>query len=454
MISGMWLTIGTERVPGKIFEKRAAMWVYQKITEVRPVPRDPAILRYVGPNLAELKVYPVETSAPRVVEVEFLYPDGLNPQIRIGNESATSAISATNPGPNVGVAADGNFVVSLPEKVTAAFPVTDREPYFHFLVDASKDSAFKNPEALRDAIRKAAAAFPSIRDARLSFVNFETQDFQNGDLLTIDALHRMPGEDLHPGQFRGGFLDVRAIKEVLWRSHLALSVRPDALQRFPRLVVLHGSSQSAPLDERSNLAEFARLLPDSPGYWSLGRTGSMDFMPFDSNIANGPDQPVRIFEVGGQRFAASTQGSISYTSIAASQTSPDSIAAYDPASGQFGNSQSLRPVSPEYGRAAMPWSVELGRIFEPYTHRKDSLGKLLGLCRETGILVPSAAYMVVEDTAQWKMIVRAEKKTMKGHEALELSETIPEPATMVLVVAGLAWLMGGRLLRKRQAVPS
>ncbi len=40
----------------------------EKITEVRPVLRDPAILRYVGPNLVELRVYPVESPAPRHVE--------------------------------------------------------------------------------------------------------------------------------------------------------------------------------------------------------------------------------------------------------------------------------------------------------------------------------------------------------------------------------------------------
>lgn len=84
MISGMWLTIGTERVPGRIFEKKSALWVYQKITEVRPVPRDPAILRYTGPQTAELRVYPVESREPRVVEVEFLYPEGLNPVIDLG----------------------------------------------------------------------------------------------------------------------------------------------------------------------------------------------------------------------------------------------------------------------------------------------------------------------------------------------------------------------------------
>ncbi len=79
-ITGMWLTIDSERVPARLFEERAALWVYQKITEVRPVPRDPAILRYIGPGLAELRVFPVPPRGERFVEIEFRYPDNLSPR--------------------------------------------------------------------------------------------------------------------------------------------------------------------------------------------------------------------------------------------------------------------------------------------------------------------------------------------------------------------------------------
>jgi hypothetical protein len=53
--------------------------------------------------------------------------------------------------------------------------------------------------------------------------------------------------------------------------------------------------------------------------------------------------------------------------------------------------------------------------------------------------------MVVENSAQWKMLARTEKKTLKGHEALALAETAatPEPGTLALLVvaalAALAW---------------
>ena len=64
--------------------------------------------------------------------------------------------------------------------------------------------------------------------------------------------------------------------------------------------------------------------------------------------------------------------------------------------------------------------------------------RLIALSRATGILVPSLAYMVVEDTAQWKMLERTEKKTLKGHEALGLSDSTPEPGTIALFLMGIA----------------
>jgi hypothetical protein len=51
--------------------------------------------------------------------------------------------------------------------------------------------------------------------------------------------------------------------------------------------------------------------------------------------------------------------------------------------------------------------------------------------------------MVVENSAQWKMLERTEKKTLSGHKALELTEAAatPEPGTVVLFLLGIcAWL--------------
>jgi len=455
LISGLWLTIGTERVPGRIFEKRSAMWVYQKITEVRPVPQDPAILRYLGPNMVELKVYPVEANTPRFVEVEFLYPEGLNPDIRIAGHGKIETPEST-PAPSLMVAEDGGLAVTIPP--SDAYPVTTRNPYFHFLIDVSRGSRFVEPGSLREALRRITRQFPEIRQARLSFVNFETSDFRDGALLSVDDLPELTDQDLlPPGRvFQGGFLQYRAIKQVLWQHHLALRDSGSmALHAFPQVVVLRGS-KTAPLpDETGNLSEFARWLPDLPGYWTLSAEGasSAKFVPLGSSPTRSTPGPVHIFQAGTLRISAAPGSPVSFFSTKAGDDKVPVLEVFDPATDRFvpvaGTVQ--KPTSPAYGRAILPWGLEWKRIFEPFRHQAGDLGALLQLCRETGILVPSVAYMVVENTAQWKMLERTEKKTLKGHEALELAEpAVPEPGTLVLIMIGGAFL----LARSRRTRPN
>lgn len=458
MISGMWLTIGTERVPGRIFEKRAALWVYQKITEVRPVPRDPAILRYLGPTQAELLVYPVESGTPRTVEVEFLYPDHLSPALRIG---ATPLGTPTAPSqPALVSARDGNFIAAIPAGSIDAPSVT-RQPYLHLLVDVSQKSEFQNPQRLRLALQSALAAFPNVTETKITFVNFETRNFDGH--TTLKDLMAFPDEQLAKAcaPIRGGFLPTLGIKEILWRHHLALQDKQAAAyHRFPQIVVLPGTATASLSEEdRAQLIPFARFLPDQPGYWILPLNHATPvYTPLDLQNTAQAIQPIHIFQAGNARFAVATQNPIAHISLEPAPTRPTSIEAFDPQTGKFQEIKAAisQPTAPAYAAAISPWSLELGRIYQPYKHKGGDLNQLLQLCRQTGILVPSAAYMVVENSAQWKMLERTEVKTTKSHEALALSEpsaATPEPSTIALLLIG-GIVVALHLWRRRRAAVS
>lgn len=63
------------------------------------------------------------------------------------------------------------------------------------------------------------------------------------------------------------------------------------------------------------------------------------------------------------------------------------------------------------------------------------------LPRGLGLSLPDG----LEDTAQWKMLERKEKKAAKGHEALALQDpAVPEPGTILLLVAGTVFLLAAR----------
>lgn len=461
-VSNFWLTIGKERVPGQIFEKRAAMWVYQKITEIQPVPRDPAILRYTGPNQLELNVYPVESGAPRVVEVEFLYPQGTSPDIRIG-QARVETPPVEEPVANVAVAPDGNFAVVIPEAATKGLPTVTREPYLHVIVDASRNSSLRDLGIRERALERLTTSFPKVSRMRVTYANYESRDFRAGAILPTADLAKYGIEGLRTKEaiFRGGFLPDRAVKEILWQYHLQLA-KPDsiALKSYPQIVVLATSGYSLP-EDRGNLAEFARLLPECPGFWLMheGAT-TAQYVPLTPHEAAREPVLVGIFQVGGQRFAAGLPGGVTYTSLHPAAGSLKGIEVFDQASGKFVPvGKPAAEGSDALKLAVTPWSIELERIFEPFREKGKELGALLRVCRATGILVPSAAYMVVENQTQWKILEQTEKKALKGHEALALSETTPEPMTIALLILAavfFAWrfflgrFLGTNILRKIQ----
>jgi len=447
VVSGLSLLIGAENVPGRLFEKRAAMWVYQKITEARPIPKDPAVLRFVGPGIAELRVYPVASGEERHVEVEFLTPQGWVPDFGAGLEEIDFKAGSQSL-----IASDaGGFSLVLPEEMVRGLPSLNRTPRLHFLVDCSKDSQFRDVRKLKEAMVRAARTCPTAKFARMTFVNFETGSFRNGERVPVENLDRLAIDDSALPDFRGGFLPTPAIKQVLWQDHLEMAEgKEHALREYPRIVVLQGSSQ-APLSEQNpNLPEFSRLLPDLPGYWVLKPGVEQPvFVGFCGESQEPAQVPVTIIRADRICFATPAGRSVCYSSVGEESPVPGNLGVYQPLTGEFAVFKNSMKSSAEYARALVPWSLEMSRIFEPSQNRgNEPLKRLVKLCRAMGTLVPSLAYMVVEDTSQWKMLERTEKKTLNGHEALGLSENTPEPGTLALVILGLA-LVFGRSLRVR-----
>ncbi|MGH8048082.1 MAG: MSEP-CTERM sorting domain-containing protein, partial [Chthoniobacterales bacterium] len=292
-ITNMLLTIDTERVPAKLFEERAALWVYNKITEVRPVTRDPAILRYVGPQTAELRVFPVNTRSTRSVEIEFTYPDNFSPTITVDGRPLDLPAAQANKALRNGIAA---WVP--PSAVTGIAPL-HRTAHPHLILDISKHSQLQDREKLGSAIKNALAAFPDSAMANVTFANFESRDFHNGTPLSVRELRTMdPAVILKSaGKFDGGFLEAFAIKSALTRAQSAIPGQ--AVKEYPAVVVLRGTDEPLNLG-RDQLPQFAALAPDQPFWWALdpGATAPRE-EPLDPAAARSAQpRDVRVFDTG------------------------------------------------------------------------------------------------------------------------------------------------------------
>ena len=76
--------------------------------------------------------------------------------------------------------------------------------------------------------------------------------------------------------------------------------------------------------------------------------------------------------------------------------------------------------------AAKTWSLSSPQTWNP-SRSAELLPDLVKVSRETGILAPATAYIVVENSAQWKMLKRKEKEKLKGNHALDFMES-PAPS--------------------------
>lgn len=437
-ITGLRLTIGAEDVPARLFEQRAAEWVYQKITEARPVPRDPAILRFVGPNQADLRIYPVDARGTRTAEIEFTYPDNLAPAIAIDGQ-ALSLPAPTNSFART-TSREGRVGAWIPRAVLEGFPPLAREPEPHLVLDVSHDSDLREPEKLRAALEHALALFPRASSARVFFANYNFTSYRDGAAIPVAELACLDPAAFAPAaSFAGGFLEIRAVKSAL--AHAARADDASRSRFYPAVVIVRGSASPPVKADDAHLAEFARLAPDAASYW---RVASAARTPEQVPLNARATPAVHLGRLGTRSFVVPA-GEDAFLS---SEGTDASLAVWNDSRQAF----EKIPAQPadRLATSAAAWNLATNRILSPSDAGPAALSRLVDRARTAGTLVPGTALMVVENSAQWKMLERTEKKALGGHDALSLSEappTVPEPSTTALIVLAV---VAAAIARRRQ----
>jgi hypothetical protein len=439
VVSGYWLHVGVERVPGRIFEKKTALWVYQMIRDVTR--RDPGVLVYTGPDTLELRVFPFAGNEKRVTEIEFLTPPGMQGTVEIGERS----ISLSSEGGSPAFVETASRLV-LPEAAAASLPEVRRRPYLHFIVDRSAKGRL-SPEETVNMIKQVAPTFSAASAFRVTAANYEFSDVLDGmhSLDRVDDLSRVP--ESRWLEVRGGFLRERAIKRGLLRyvDEFAASKQNDALfGSYPIFVVL--SDYQAEFAEDGDLAWIARQVPDADGYYLANGNGGLTKVGFDGfpPKSEGPaPRGVRIFRAGGQLAVTASEGSASVP--LAKDADPQKIEVYDPEHRSFEPVTGVRALSKESRYARGVAAIEgAEKAIENPSIIQSRLPGIIKASRDSGVLVPSSAYIVVENSAQWKMLKAKEGQKLRGNKDLDFMES-PEPSiSVVALLAGLFIVWRGR----------
>ena len=442
-VSGFWLNIGKERVPGKLFEKKTALWVYEKIRDQSR--RDPGILTYTDPNSLELRVFPFAANEARRVELQLLYPATLKPEVTIGqqkwhDEAATPALC-------LALTDDGTSALSVPPEVAAQLPRANRTPYLHFIVDRSADSNLAG-EQIVQAVRAAAAQFGDASQCAVTFANYENADLPGG-LQPIESLNAAAVDQaLLPRQ--GGFLVNHAIKRVLLAAQDRLSEADETspwLKNYPIIVVLSGAENELSMDH--DLVHFAKLVPDTRKFYVTKNGQRFSAYTFQGKREdNGiePAQPVALLKIGKAVSACPLASNQPQTLQFGTAASDRSISVLDQSGFRPLNAASTIDPKAPYSSGIRAFQHYLAWVHNP-SLGNGGLTEIVDLSRESGILLAATSYIVVESSAQWKILALKERQKLNNQAALEFEE-VPEPSTWVLIVVLGAGLIVAAKRRK------
>lgn len=434
--SGFRLQVNGTLVPGRLFEKKTALWVYAMIRDAER--RDPGLLYYRQPGELELRVFPISPDSPVLVEVDFLFPGALSPDRLPSDLRDPGRVLhdlAAQLRPTLMAAPAGTVVTGGLDRL--ALPAVDREPYLHVIVDRSDRHGFRGD--LAAALPTLARRFPTARQARVTLAHHDVADLVV-PLTPLAALPRTSARDLdHQLACSGGLALDLALARAL-RQHRETDLdRPapaGSLPPRPVFVILSQHAAARDLDLSCTTA-WTDLLP-SLELHELGTDGS-----FRSHLAPAVN-PTPLLRLGTSRRPLSPGGAARFPSTAPAVP----LEYWSPGDNAW---KTIHPVSTAAVTDVWSRAATLHLLHQDHTRSPGDaafdLPALVAASRASGVLLPGTSYIVVENPAQWRMLEKSERQKLDQNSALAFRET-PAPSALWLGIPVVLWLA---LRTRRQA---
>lgn len=437
LVSGYWLHMGAERIPGHLFEKKAAMWVYHMIRD--DVRRDPGMLVYTADHTVRLSVFPFGAGETRTTEIAFSFPTGMTPTLRIGDRDISLAGETRENAVVFQCGAENSAAWVIPSVVAGTMPFVQRQAVLHFIVDASEAAAV-GMASITQSMTHLQAMLPADTPCRVTLANYEFVDLTEAPVALNDVAriitryrNRLP--------LRGAFCPERAIRSALLANADLAAHDPVAILTVPVFVVLKAEG-SRLLNEEDAFGPFADIAPDITAYYLVRPDGKLDAHAFrDGSITLADVFPVPapvIILRSGNTLAICRTDDASVVHLPAGHP----IERYDLATDRYVPLDKIAVLSEDspvsQGLALMAqWEKTILQPAREAGQFKD----LIAQSRRTGILIPATSYMVVENSAQWIMLERSEEKSLKADKALAFDEFVETPAPPMWLLLPLVFLL-------------
>ncbi|MBC6996123.1 MSEP-CTERM sorting domain-containing protein [Neolewinella lacunae] len=410
-IADYYLYVGDRKEFGILAERKAATWIYNNIVNEN---RDPGLLRYKTADVVCFNVFPFQAGEVRRTGMRFLHREPLTLPFA-GTSLVLGRVGEHQVG---GTQSGATIYVSQSEK--AALTQVQGKVGVQFVVDASRQS--RETEAdLVARIKAFAAGLPaSSPQPRITLAGTYPQHLAYNDDWE-SALTKMP---------TGGFFARRAMEEIL-----ATVPETSPAPTFWKIIVVPNQWNRPVLD--GDFSAWAHALPAGNDFYYLSEKGTLARHSL-------VEEPAR-----------QQQDSVTLPAVVSAYAYPNADAPthWLPVNNEPAILLQLgaAPLAAN-GLPAKTWAAGLA-LYGQYLHHQRTgqtgyrpwLAEVRGSFR-AALLMPTTAFLVVENDAQKEALRRKQAETLDADPALDLEEadirSMSEPGLfwgMAILLLLLGW---------------
>lgn len=453
-ISDYYLFVGDVQEPGILAERKAATWVFDRIRERH---LDPGLLRYVGGNTVEFKVFPFEQGEVRRTGIEFIHIDPVDIRIddytiRLGEES--HAVYEYAPA----FLSQDDALVYLSTYEKAQLQTGTPEPYFHFIVDVSKHTNIPANDKVvtEELMRKYEQYIGNVLENspftagkyQVTYANstYYTEQYSINEQVSL-SLKKLPG---HMKPLEQGFFLQRAIEALLVENYL------EAANYYPVIMVISDQPEKSVLTHNFDDLRFTYPFIDrfyfvrETHYFSAPLFGEWDKNLYKQlrNFAN----PQASYQTSSYRVLQAEDKEWYIPESLRDFRLPEvKVKSYGkhfvPDNGLpslvLNRDMSVIPdfkteeITAKTSQSAL--AIQERRMLETLNPRlgEEEWLDMLRASFTSRLLTPATAYIVVETEAQRQLLAEKQKQVMSGHRDLDLGrEWFPmsEPDLFLLLL--------------------
>ena len=419
-ISNYYLMIEGRKEYGILAEKKAARWVYNQIVGRR---RDPGILQYAKNNQIEFRVFPFAPKETRVTGIEFIHKEPVYLQIAgekvlLGKDNKKYYLKEP-------VYLQNTYYI--PENFKKELPKIGRSPYYHFIIDCSKNQSKSAEEIQSDIQQLLSKNIISSSNTKISLINYQYQEFDLNDPWT-NGFNKIKG--------KGGFYLEYALKSILLKHY------QEAKQQYPILVVMTDDLKNAIFTE--GFKNFQSFYPESAVFYHLSNDIQLLQYPLFGPLNLEDKAPVV------DKFASSDVFVFPNIQDPIAYLPEDPGAAIVLKNTNF-DYQGINVNGKSWKNALILEGMSQSLTINPYQSDQLWLPTVKNSFR-TQVMTPFTSYLALENEAQKQALLKKQQQTLSGKKSLDTDEDsrrMSEPS-LLLLVGLLLGFAGFNYIRKRK----